>query len=268
MKGIFQRVFNKFGYSIHQEATLQKLYRENEELHERIRDLELHCVLVTQPQVEGDGLFACASSLEGGQHFKKTFSFYDLDIKERERIVSASIDSRQTLISRWEALALEKTEGWAIRAQQAASMLGAVLSVADVGCGMMTLEKYLPRDALYVPVDVVRRDPRTIVIDLNKVELPDLGTDSIVGLGLLEYLFDVPAILQRIALLYRTAVLSYNSLDRVSNIGERTGHAWVNHYTEAELESLFNLSGLKIDERVHHDANQTIWRLKSSNFIE
>ncbi|QBR02186.1 hypothetical protein [Paraburkholderia pallida] len=268
MKGIVQKAFNKFGYSIHQAATLRELHRENAELRKRIHDLEFLGAAVTLPQVERDGSVAGTATSQGDQDSRSVSNFYDLDIKDRERIVSDAIGSRQTLMSRWEALAQERTEGWAIRAQRAASMLGAVSSVADVGCGMMTLEKYLPRDVRYVPVDVVRRDVRTIVIDLNKEALPDLGTDCIVGLGLLEYLFDVPAVLRRIASVYRMALLSYNPVDRISNMSERTGHAWVNHYTEADLEALFSLSGLQIEERVHHDATQTIWRLKSSQYSE
>ncbi|WP_052409799.1 class I SAM-dependent methyltransferase [Paraburkholderia oxyphila] len=263
MKGIVQKAFNKFGYSIHQEATLRELRRENAELRKRVHDLEFHGVAVTLPRAECEGSVASTASTQGDQETSPGFNFYDLDIKDRERIVSAAIGSRQTLMSRWEALAVEKTESWALRAQRAASMLGGVSSIADVGCGMMTLENYLPRDVRYVPVDVVRRDVRTIVIDLNKEELPDLGTDCIVGLGLLEYLFDVPALLRRIASVYRMALLSYNPLDRISDMSERTGHAWVNHYTEADLEALFGLSGLQIEERVHHDATQTIWRLTS-----
>lgn len=268
MKGIFQKAFNKFGYSIHHGATIQRLHRENEELRQRILDLEFRDAMVTLPPAERDGPIAHLISSQEGQLSTKVSNFYDLDSKDRERIVDAAIWSRKTLISRWETLASEKTESWAIRAQRAASMLGGVSSVVDVGCGMMTLEQYLPGNVRYVPVDVVRRDARTFVIDLNEEELPDFGTDCIVGLGLLEYLFDVPSILRRMASVYEMAVLSYNPLDYMPNVSERTRHAWVNHYTEADLESLFGLSGLQIHERVHHDATQTIWRLKSGKFSE
>ncbi|NLP61669.1 hypothetical protein [Paraburkholderia sacchari] len=265
MKEIFQKAFSKFASSIHHKTTLRELHRENTEFCERIRDLEARSAEVTPSQVELDESLARHAYSQGGQSDGAP-NFYDLNVKDRERIVSTAIDSRQTLISRWEALASERTEGWETRAQQAASMLGAVSSVADVGCGMMTLEKYLSRNILYIPLDVVRRDVRTVVIDLNKDELPDLGAECVVGLGLLEYLFDVPSVLRRIACVYRVAVLSYNPLDRLSNMSERTGHAWVNHYAEAELESLFHSCGLQIEERVRHETTQTIWRLSSNKF--
>src|SRR3712207_7606350 len=36
------------------------------------------------------------------------------------------------------------------------------------GCGMMTLERDLPAPVGYLPCDVVRRDHRTILCDLNR----------------------------------------------------------------------------------------------------
>lgn len=191
-------------------------------------------------------------------------NFYDLSFTERKKRTLEAIDERRTLVSRWETLATEITDSWAIRAQRAAAFLGDIQSVADVGCGMMLLERYLDDNIRYVPLDVVRRDDRTIVVDLNKETLPsDLGVDYIAGLGLLEYLFDVPRLLQQVANHYEGAVFSYNAIDHFTDVEERTGHAWVNHYSVDQLDELFLSSGFLIEERVQCDATQTMWRLRS-----
>ncbi|OZI32035.1 hypothetical protein CAL29_29820 [Bordetella genomosp. 10] len=187
--------------------------------------------------------------------------FYDLNISERQALVKQAIDSQTTLVSRWEKLASEYTDTWSLRARRAAELIGDVESVADVGCGMMTLESYLPVSVNYVPVDVVRRDDRTIVIDLNKEPMPPLGTKCIVGLGLLEYIFDVSALIKSMSTYHEMAVLSYNSLDYFPDVDERISHAWVNHYTLKQLESIFEQNGFEIAETVQHDNTQTMWRL-------
>ena len=65
------------------------------------------------------------------------------------------------------ALETPEAAGWSKRAALAAEFLGFARSVADLGCGTMTLERYLSEGTRYVPVDVCRRDERTIVCDFN-----------------------------------------------------------------------------------------------------
>lgn len=188
--------------------------------------------------------------------------FYDRSLAERQEIVNNAIRLHETLVARWETLASEYTDSWSLRAQRAVSMMGDIDSVADVGCGMMTLERYLPSGVSYVPMDVVRRDDRTIVVDLNKEKLPMVGTECLVALGLLEYIFDVPALLKQMSNCYDVVVTSYNSTDNFPDLNERTGHAWVNAYAIAEIESLFIENGFIIEDRVQHDGTQTMWRLR------
>ena len=125
--------------------------------------------------------------------------FYDLNLRERQKLVEEAISEKRTLLSRWQSLSSEQTESWALRAQRAASMIGRQAAVVDLGCGMMELERYLPPTTTYVPVDVVWRDERTTIVDLNRQDLPDLGADCVAGLGILEYIFDLPKLLQRMS---------------------------------------------------------------------
>ena len=103
--------------------------------------------------------------------------------------------------------------------------------MADIGCGDMQLKSHLAAGCRYVPVDVVRRDVRTVVIDLNKQRLPDdLDVNAYVVLGLLEYLFDVPAFLNGLS---GALVVSYNPVE--GREYDRTEHGWVNAFSVAEF---------------------------------
>ena len=59
-------------------------------------------------------------------------------------------------------------EQWPVRATAAAAWLADASSVTDLGCGTMSLERYLRPEQRYVPVDLLPRDERTLVLDLNK----------------------------------------------------------------------------------------------------
>lgn len=53
-----------------------------------------------------------------------------------------------------------------------ADYLGAGSKVVDLGCGAMSLERHLPAGCQYVPSDLVARDARTRVCDLNRANCP------------------------------------------------------------------------------------------------
>jgi len=189
--------------------------------------------------------------------------FYDLDEQTRVTMTKNAIAGRKTLIERWQALSGENTSGWTPRAVEAARMLEHCRSVVDLGCGGMFLEKYLPVTTNYIPVDVLPRDARTVVVDLNRERLPELKADAIVGLGLLEYLFDVPELIRTCAMRYGTAVFSYNPTDAPAALSNRLEHAWVNSFSRPELETIFTTNGYDIADVRLVDDRQVIWRLRS-----
>lgn len=194
----------------------------------------------------------------------KPIDFYSMGLDARLALVKAAQEERRTLISRWEALPFEATDGWSPRAQAAAGMLGGMAAVLDLGCGMMALERYLAPGVRYLPVDVVRRDDRTLVIDLNREELPlGLEVAGVAALGLVEYLYDVPKFLGQIARIGSDVVVSYNTTDHFPDVDLRTGHAWVNHLALDDMERLFEDNGLLVVEAVQLDLTQTLWKLRS-----
>jgi hypothetical protein len=191
-------------------------------------------------------------------------NFYDFDEITRVAMTESAIDQRRTLVERWEAINAAESGGWIPRAHIAATLLVGARSVADFGCGDMSLEKCLPPETIYHPVDVVRRDARTIVVDLNTTPPPELNVDACVCLGLLEYLFDVPGFLTAVWRSCEILVASYNTIDLGDPQLNRRSHAWVNDYDRIGLEVEFLRAGWKIKNAVICDGRQLLWRLRRS----
>jgi len=110
-------------------------------------------------------------------------SFYDHTEEQREALTLRSIAEKRSLTERWVSLGLEESSGWDTRAALAAKLLEDQFSVADLGCGIMLLEKHLDRAVGYYPIDIVARDERTIVCDFNKEVLPETDAGSVACLG-------------------------------------------------------------------------------------
>src|SRR6201993_4161076 len=91
---------------------------------------------------------------------------------------------------------------WESRNEQLAALVPNNSRVIEFGAGKRILERYLDPSCTYTPSDMIDRGPGTIVCDLNERPLPDLGADTYdiaVFIGVLEYLRDVPAVLDWLA---------------------------------------------------------------------
>jgi hypothetical protein len=123
--------------------------------------------------------------------------------------------------------------------------------VVEFGAGNRVLERYLDPSCTYTPSDIVERGPGTIVCDLNQRPLPNLGGyDVAVFMGVLEYLRDVPSVLDWLARQFDVCVLSYACADSTEHplrgIAQSVGrlqHGWMNNYRDEELRSLFRERG-------------------------
>jgi len=182
----------------------------------------------------------------------------DLTKEEQKALARSAVAERRTLIERWRDMGEKVSPGRDERARIAASFIPAGLCVVDVGCGsMMPLERHLPQGTRYIPVDVARRDDRTIVVDLNLAPLPDFGADYVVALGLLEYLNDVPGFLRQIPC---NAVLSYAPADQ-QKPRDRAESGWVNGYTVDAVSRLCQDAGFQIADLCRCPGKQMIWNL-------
>ncbi|NEU14308.1 hypothetical protein G3T14_19565 [Methylobacterium sp. BTF04] len=190
--------------------------------------------------------------------------FYDRDQAERISLTEAAMAERRTVRERWIALAAPEGEPWSARAALAAEILADELAVVDLGCGTMTLERYLSKTTAYHPVDVVARDTRTIVCDVNAEPPPSIDAQAVVCLGLLEYVLDPAHLMRELSQKYSVCVISYCISDAVKPLSEpRRAHAWFNDFTQNEVETLFTHTGWVIVHTQAIDNAQMVWRLES-----
>lgn len=167
--------------------------------------------------------------------------FYSFDANRRIMLVRKAVEAGQPLMIRWAKIEADFGERWQPRAAAAAQWLSAAGTVADLGCGTMTLERCLGPDQRYIPVDLARRDERTLVLDLNKVgDLARLPTaDACALFGVLEYIYGPHELIAALHERYEQVVATFNVLRDDESVQDRLGHGWVNHFTRDELLSLF-----------------------------
>ena len=189
-----------------------------------------------------------------------TEAFYALSAADRRGLTLASIERRAPLLMRW-GRTYAGWDEWSDRAALAADWLSTARSVADLGCGAMTLERYLAPQQKYVPVDLVARDERTVVVDLEKDDLAQIGTEACALLGVLEYTFDVPVLLAKLQSAFSHVVASYNVADS-DGIDSRLEHGWVNQYDAGQLRALFSEAGFLILRERAVDDSQVLFDLR------
>jgi hypothetical protein len=150
------------------------------------------------------------------------------EAERRKRAIAAG----QTDLERWADPARLETL-WQARSVLAADLVPAGARVLDLGCGAMTLEQNLPFGCSYQPCDVVARDERTIVVDLNTHGVPEAALaacDLVVMLGLWEYLFKPGEILAALARTGRPILCSYCPTELTAHV-DRRALGWVNDYS-------------------------------------
>ena len=144
---------------------------------------------------------------------------------------------------------------WESRNKELAALVPSNSRVIEFGAGKRILERYLDPSCSYVPSDIIDRGPGTIVFDLNQRPLPDLGPDAYdvaVFSGVLEYVREVPAVLDWLTKYVTVCVLTYapakarghSPRGLLETIG-RLRHGWMNNYREEELRSLFRERGFE-----------------------
>jgi Methyltransferase domain len=145
---------------------------------------------------------------------------------------------------------------WEPRTKMAAAMVPNDSRVIEFGAANRVLERYLDPSCTYTASDLVDRGPGTIVCDLNERPLPDLGADVYdvaVIMGVLEYVRDVPSMLDWLTTQVPVCVLSYACAKanghplrgKFEAIG-RLNRGWMNTYREAELRTLFEERGFAL----------------------
>jgi polysaccharide pyruvyl transferase WcaK-like protein len=139
------------------------------------------------------------------------------------------------------------------------------LTVADLGCGNRRLGGLLSAGLgtphRYTGFDLLPQSADTRRLDLNQ-EVPSEKFDIVFGLGVMEYLNDVPAFLGRLRGLGEFMVVSYvvsdSQVRAFSEPSARKARGWISHYTKQQLMSLVSEAGLRVRDSVSIDGGSTL----------
>lgn len=190
----------------------------------------------------------------------KKIKFNAIDEIERRKSV---IQNKETDLTRWsDKKNLEVA--WERRSLLAADFIPSGSAVLDVGCGMMLLERHLPFGCQYMPMDVVQRDDRTIICDLNKKSFPSAeisDANIITMLGVFEYLYDIESIFKQLFALGKTLVCSYCGDERSVNV-DRKALGWVNNLNTSEFLEIAKINGYFVKRQREVDPLQCLFKLE------
>jgi hypothetical protein len=161
-------------------------------------------------------------------------------------------------------------EWWIDRTKVIATLVPTGARVIEFGAGRRQLEGLLPAGSTYTPCDLVDRGPGTIVCDLNRRPLPDLShlaPDTAIFGGVLEYIQDVPSLVQWLAQgAVQTCVASFDPfppglgiVGRYRELKRRTYYGYMNTLTEQDLQSAFTTAGYVCSGK-YRWTTQTIFR--------
>jgi hypothetical protein len=164
------------------------------------------------------------------------------EAERRKRVIAAG----RTDLERWaDPARLEAM--WQARSVLAADLVPAGSRVLELGCGAMTLERGLAFGCSYQPCDVVARDARTIVVDLNTDGIPGnavAACDLVVMLGVWEYLYAPGEIFAALARAGRPIVCSYCPTELTAHI-DRRALGWVNDFSLGAFLDLARQNGYR-----------------------
>lgn len=172
-------------------------------------------------------------------------------IKEQKRrmVTNRNAKLNKSDVERWkekEAL----FEDWNERTKLMAQYVPENTSLLEFGAAKLALKQFLPKSVNYTPSDIVDRGEGTIVCDLNTKDYPEFNNQDIIFFsGVLEYIFDVPHVIQFLASKTNKFIISYCTFNHFSNEDNRKINGWVNTYTDKEIIDIFESNAFKLIER-------------------
>ena len=178
---------------------------------------------------------------------------------ERRKKTKALRISGKSDLKRWEN-SKELDESWDERTYIIASMIEPNSSIIEFGAGNMKLRNKLPENCTYQASDIISRYPGVIACDLNQEILIDLSKyDTAIFSGVLEYVYDVKALISRLTEDVEKIILSYACRD-ISN-APRLDRGWLSDYSREELEKIFTTYNYEILQ-YREWRNQSIFSLR------
>ena len=151
--------------------------------------------------------------------------------------------------ARWQADA-SLDPAWDERTRLLAAWVPEGSTLIEFGAGRMTLPDFLPPNCRYTPSDLVSRAPSSLVIDLNAAILPELPPHDVAFFsGVLEYVADLPRLVEFLSRSVKMVIASYAVCDLNRNRLLRRASGWVNDYTIASLQRLFDAHGFTVTKQ-------------------
>jgi FkbM family methyltransferase len=135
------------------------------------------------------------------------------------------------------------------RAQAVLPWLAGVASLLDLGSGLMAVKDLLPESVAYRPADLIPWTPETISVNLE-LAIPNVKTDMILLLEVIEFLFEPTAVLLGALNICRRLAVSYHLLEEGEDVQRRRAQGWVNDFNAEEFESLLRSCGWRIEEEM------------------
>jgi len=186
------------------------------------------------------------------------------EIQRRKQV----IETRQTDVTRWsDPKQLEPA--WEARAVAAGDWVQAGARVLDIGCGAMALERHLPFGCTYQPCDIVARDARTIVVDLNTQDIPVAAVadaDLVVMLGVWEYLYKPDEVFAAFARAGKPILCSYCDVVLTAHL-DRRALGWVNDFALEDFLDIARAQGYRASLVKQVDALQYLIRLDRQDLV-
>ena len=196
---------------------------------------------LTSAPIEG---IAPASELPVPQ--KSGVQAYFDDLERFARLVQTKSSDRQ----KWGAASSYKPQ-WAERGQIAAKFIHDGSRVLEIGTGVGAFRGLIAHRCHYTGADLEPLDDKTRALDLDHDPLPDGTWDTIVLLGVLEYLYFPVEALKKIANAAPNLVLSYCcSVDQgPDSISERRKRGWTNAMTEQDIKDEMRVLGFQVSRQ-------------------
>jgi hypothetical protein len=152
------------------------------------------------------------------------------------------------LMERWRRTDTLLSE-WDTRTQLIATLIPDGAQIIEFGAGRMVLKSLLGPNCTYQPSDIVDRGHGTLVLDLNvdTISLPRNYSHAVFS-GVLEYVRDIPGLIEKISPQVTTIISSYSSSDAISDVFIRRQNGWVSNLSDRELQNAFHCAGYDLLE--------------------
>jgi len=179
----------------------------------------------------------------------KIYNYFNAKITDFKRRIITNINTRQNKsdVDRWK----QKKwlfDDWNERTKIMAQHIDPNSNVLEFGAAKLALKQFLPEDVIYTPSDIVDRGEGTLVCDLNQ-ETPDVKPQDVIFFsGVLEYIYDVPNLIENLSGKTSRFIISYGTFDEFSSEKHRKINGWVNAYTNKEILDIFINNNFKLTE--------------------